>query len=130
MDVMDDSNHRYRKTHANGTRKVLYLFLFVIKHPFTFTHIYLVLSPKHFYDIIFRWKTLNEIDSGVCDDKTYEDVKNQWPQDFKARDVDKFRYRYPRGESYEDLVARLEPVIMELERQDVVVIVAHQAVNR
>ena len=78
----------------------------------------------------FRWKTLNEIDSGVCDDRTYEEVKNQWPQDFRARDIDKFRYRYPRGESYEDLVARLEPVIMELERQDTVVLVAHQAVNR
>ena len=56
--------------------------------------------------------------------------KNQWPQDFRARDVDKFRYRYPRGESYEDLISRLEPVIMELERQDSVMIVGHQAVNR
>ena len=78
----------------------------------------------------FRWKALNEIDSGVCDDLSYEEVKNQLPQDFRARDVDKFRYRYPRGESYEDLVARLEPVIMELERQDSVLVVAHQAVNR
>ena len=66
----------------------------------------------------------------MCDDLTYEEVKNQWPQDFKARDVDKFHYRYPRGESYEDLVARLEPVIMELERQDSVLVIAHQAVNR
>ena len=79
---------------------------------------------------IFRWKALNEIDSGVCDDLTYEEIKNQWPQDFRARDVDKFRYRYPRGESYEDLISRLEPVIMELERQDCVMIVGHQAVNR
>ena len=61
---------------------------------------------------------------------TYEEMKNQWPEDFKARDVDKFRYRYRRGESYEDLVARLEPVIMELERQDSVLVIAHQAVNR
>ena len=80
--------------------------------------------------LIFRWKALNEIDSGICDDLTYEEIKNQFPQDFRARDIDKFRYRYPRGESYEDLVTRLEPVIMELERQDVVIIVGHQAVNR
>ena len=78
----------------------------------------------------FRWKTLNELDSGVCEDLTYEEMKNQWPEDFKSRDTDKFRYRYRRGESYEDLVARLEPVIMELERQDSVLVVAHQAVNR
>lgn len=32
--------------------------------------------------------------------------------------------------SYEDLVARLEPVIMELERQENVLVVAHQAVLR
>ncbi len=30
--------------------------------------------------------------------------------------MNKLTYRYPGGESYEDLVARLEPVIMELER--------------
>ena len=40
------------------------------------------------------------------------------------------RYRYPRGESYEDLVARLEPVIMELERQENVLVIGHQAVLR
>lgn len=100
----------------------------------------------------FRWKTLNEIDSGVCDDLTYEEIRERWPDDFMARDLDKYRYRYPRGESYEvsrepkdakkgakgtsrfnifqDLVARLEPVIMELERQESVLVVAHQAVNR
>ncbi|XP_013792767.1 6-phosphofructo-2-kinase/fructose-2,6-bisphosphatase-like [Limulus polyphemus] len=34
------------------------------------------------------------------------------------------------SQSYEDLVARLEPVIMELERQENVLVVAHQAVLR
>lgn len=34
------------------------------------------------------------------------------------------------NQSYEDLVARLEPVIMELERQENVLVVAHQAVLR
>ena len=52
------------------------------------------------------------------------------PEDFAARDINKFQYRYPRGESYEDLVARLEPVIMELERQENVIVVGHQAVLR
>jgi len=61
---------------------------------------------------------------------TYKDIRQKFPEDFKARDVDKYRYRYPMGESYEDLVARLEPVIMELERQEVVLVIAHQAVLR
>lgn len=61
---------------------------------------------------------------------TYEEIAAKYPTDFAARDQNKFSYRYPRGESYEDLVARLEPVIMELERQGNVLVVSHQAVLR
>ncbi|BES96411.1 6-phosphofructo-2-kinase [Nesidiocoris tenuis] len=77
-----------------------------------------------------RWKALNEIDAGICEEMTYEEIKSKYPDDFTARDQAKFTYRYPRGESYEDLVARLEPVIMELERQGNVLVVSHQAVIR
>ena len=28
-------------------------------------------------------------------------MKERWPEDFVARDEDKYGYRYPRGESYE-----------------------------
>ncbi|XP_028128952.1 6-phosphofructo-2-kinase/fructose-2,6-bisphosphatase isoform X2 [Diabrotica virgifera virgifera] len=77
-----------------------------------------------------RWKALNEIDAGVCEEMTYEEIKEKYPEEFAARDMNKFAYRYPRGESYEDLVARLEPVIMELERQGNVLVVSHQAVLR
>lgn len=61
---------------------------------------------------------------------TYEEIAEKYPEDFASRDEAKFTYRYPRGESYEDLVARLEPVIMELERQGNVLVVSHQAVMR
>ncbi|KAI9560174.1 hypothetical protein GHT06_014185 [Daphnia sinensis] len=77
-----------------------------------------------------RWRALNELDAGICEELTYEEILQKYPEDFKARDTDKFHYRYPRGESYEDLVARLEPVIMELERQENVIVVGHQAVLR
>ncbi|XP_076369705.1 6-phosphofructo-2-kinase/fructose-2,6-biphosphatase isoform X3 [Tachypleus tridentatus] len=77
-----------------------------------------------------RWKALNEIDAGICEEMTYEEIQEKFPEEFAARDQNKFNYRYPRGESYEDLVARLEPVIMELERQENVLVVAHQAVLR
>ncbi|XP_063933069.1 6-phosphofructo-2-kinase/fructose-2,6-bisphosphatase 1 isoform X3 [Zophobas morio] len=77
-----------------------------------------------------RWKSLNEIDAGVCEEMTYEEINEKYPEEFAARDVNKFAYRYPRGESYEDLVGRLEPVIMELERQGNVLVVSHQAVLR
>ncbi|XP_058678441.1 6-phosphofructo-2-kinase/fructose-2,6-bisphosphatase 1 isoform X1 [Ammospiza caudacuta] len=101
-----------------------------------------------------QWKALNEIDAGVCEEMTYEEIQERYPKELALRDQDKYRYRYPRGEvtpqknpkkppkkgfgsppepppqSYEDLVQRLEPVIMELERQENVLVVCHQAVMR
>lgn len=39
--------------------------------------------------------------------------------------------RYPAGESYLDVIQRLEPVIIEIEREkECVCVVAHQAVLR
>ncbi|XP_019369577.1 PREDICTED: 6-phosphofructo-2-kinase/fructose-2,6-bisphosphatase 2 isoform X4 [Gavialis gangeticus] len=77
-----------------------------------------------------QWKILNEIDAGVCEEMTYEEIENKYPDEFALRDQEKYLYRYPGGESYQDLVQRLEPVIMELERQGSVLVVAHQAVMR
>jgi broad specificity phosphatase PhoE len=77
-----------------------------------------------------QWKALNEIDAGICEGMTYEEIAQKYPDEFAMRDQDKYHYRYPSGESYQDLVARLEPVIMELERQESVLVVCHQAVMR
>ena len=77
------------------------------------------------------WRNLDEIDAGVCDGWTYGEVEEKLPAEFAARAADKLRYRYPRGESYEDVIQRLDPVIVELERQrEPVLIVAHQAIIR
>ncbi|KAF8328856.1 6-phosphofructo-2-kinase-domain-containing protein [Cantharellus anzutake] len=54
------------------------------------------------------WKSLDELDAGVCDGMTYEEIAISG------------------GESYRDIVVRLEPVIMELERQDNILIISHQ----
>ena len=43
---------------------------------------------------------------------TYEEIQEKYPKEFALRDQDKYHYRYPKGESYEDLVHRLEPIIM------------------
>ncbi|KAL5170330.1 6-phosphofructo-2-kinase/fructose-2,6-bisphosphatase [Glycine soja] len=60
-----------------------------------------------------QWRALDEINAGV------------------SRKKDKLRYRYPRGESYLDVIQRLEPVIIELKRQRApVVVISHQAVLR
>uniref|UniRef100_A0A3Q2D3X6 6-phosphofructo-2-kinase/fructose-2,6-bisphosphatase 2 n=1 Tax=Cyprinodon variegatus TaxID=28743 RepID=A0A3Q2D3X6_CYPVA len=77
-----------------------------------------------------QWKILNEIDAGVCEEMTYAMIEKKYPEEFAMRDQDKYHYRYPGGESYQDLVQRLEPVIMELERQGNVLVICHQAVMR
>ncbi|KAF9239651.1 6-phosphofructo-2-kinase-domain-containing protein [Melanogaster broomeanus] len=76
------------------------------------------------------WKSLDELDAGVCDAMTYEEIEATYPEDFANRDEDKFNYRYRGGESYRDVVVRLEPVIMELERQENILIFGHQAILR
>lgn len=77
-----------------------------------------------------QWKALDELDAGECDGMTYEEIEKTFPEDFKARDDDKYEYRYRGGESYRDIVIRLEPIIMELERQENILIITHQAVLR
>ncbi|KAK7321366.1 hypothetical protein VNO77_31939 [Canavalia gladiata] len=78
-----------------------------------------------------QWRPLDEINAGVCDGMTYEEIKKNMPEEYESRNKDKLRYRYPRGESYLDVIQRLEPVIIELERQRApVVVISHQAVLR
>jgi len=62
---------------------------------------------------------------------TYAEVRETMPTVHAARTKDKLRFRYPEGESYVDVIHRLEPVIMEIERQKgPIFIVAHQAIIR
>lgn len=78
-----------------------------------------------------RWKSLDEINAGVYDGYTYERIKKESPMDYQLRKSDKLRYRYPQGESYLDVVDRLESVIFELEHaRRPILVVAHQAVLR
>jgi broad specificity phosphatase PhoE/predicted kinase len=77
------------------------------------------------------WRALDEIDAGTCDGLTYAEIAEHTPHEYEARQMDKFRYRYPRGESYQDVIQRLEPVIFELERERApVLVIGHQAVLR
>ncbi|TFL04163.1 fructose-2,6-bisphosphatase [Pterulicium gracile] len=87
-------------------------------------------TARHLKYPKLTWKSLDELDAGVCDGMTYEEIEKAYPDDFANRDEDKFNYRYRGGESYRDVVVRLEPVIMELERQENILIIGHQAIIR
>jgi len=77
------------------------------------------------------YRNLDELYAGVCDGMTYEEIEQMYPDDFKRRNEDKFEYRYPRGESYLDILSRLDPLVMEMESyREPLLIVGHQAVLR
>lgn len=56
--------------------------------------------------------------TGKLDSLTYEQMKTEHPREYAARSADKLHYRYPGtgGESYMDLIMRLDSIITTLEQ--------------
>ncbi|KRT82438.1 hypothetical protein AMK59_4315, partial [Oryctes borbonicus] len=73
---------------------------------------------------------LDEIYSGDCENLTYEELAVHFPRELALRDCEKLRYRYPRGESYLDVMKRLEPVLSQMECETNILTISHQAVLR
>ncbi|OAD70117.1 hypothetical protein PHYBLDRAFT_134170 [Phycomyces blakesleeanus NRRL 1555(-)] len=76
---------------------------------------------------------LNEINSGCCEGLTYEDIQKAYPEEFHARQANKLYYRYPGmgGESYIDVIHRLQSMIIELERMtQSCLIITHRVIMR
>ena len=62
---------------------------------------------------------LNELRGGDLHGLPPNVIESQYPDEFRRRKADKLNYRYPGvgGESYLDVIERLRPVVIELERQ-------------
>ena len=77
------------------------------------------------------WKNLDELYAGICDGMTYEEIAETYPEEFACRKKDKLKYRYPRGESYLDVIHRLDPIVHEMESyQHPLLIIGHQGILR
>lgn len=77
---------------------------------------------------VFSTTSLNEISSGTFDGMTYSEIKEKYPKEYEMRLNNKVSFRYPGGESYLDVVQRMQPIVHELERQkNDVLIVCHTA---
>lgn len=76
----------------------------------------------------------NEIQAGICEGMTYEEIREKMPDVAKARGPNKYRYVYPEGEGYatmEDRVHRgLKKVFFLNNYDENIMIVGHRAVNR
>lgn len=83
---------------------------------------------------IISLKEFNEINAGICEKMTYEDIERKLPHVFKKRGADKYHYVYPEGESYETMKPRITQGIKKAfflnRRAKNIMIVGHQAVNR
>lgn len=42
---------------------------------------------------------LNEIYAGICEELTYQEIQDRYPEEFKCRKANKLFYRYP-GNAY------------------------------
>ena len=82
---------------------------------------------------IKQMKMLDELNAGMMEGLTYEEIKTKYSDEYELRKRDKLHYRYPGagGEGYLDIINRLRAVIVEVERMtDHVLLVGHRSVAR
>ncbi|MFZ0450301.1 MAG: 6-phosphofructo-2-kinase/fructose-2,6-bisphosphatase [Desulfatiglandaceae bacterium] len=76
----------------------------------------------------------NEIDSGVCECMSYEEIRDKMPQVYESRKQGKYNYVYPGGEGYVTMQERIDRGIKKAlylsGNAGNIMIVGHRAVNR
>jgi broad specificity phosphatase PhoE len=82
-------------------------------------------------DCTSQQSELDEINAGIAEDMTYKEFSEIFPRESERRATDKLSYRYPGGESYEDLIIRTKPFADQIlwDGKDVL-IVCHRAIIR
>ncbi|KAK2761383.1 hypothetical protein FQN54_001905 [Arachnomyces sp. PD_36] len=74
---------------------------------------------------------MSQLNPGVCEKMPEAKIRELYPDEVQKHETDPYHHRYPRSESYHDLAVRLEPIILELEReQNDLLIIAHESVLR
>ncbi len=76
----------------------------------------------------------SEIDAGICEGMTYQEIKQDKPEIYQARIQDKYYYVYPEGEGYVSMKERINRGIKKAlflsARAEHIIIIGHQAANR
>ncbi|KAJ1948543.1 hypothetical protein EC988_005134 [Linderina pennispora] len=116
-----------KKTGVDNSNKTLKVW--------TSTHVKSYQTAEYFvkYDNfpVRRRMLLKGLNPGICENLTLAEVKDKFPDEYHAYLRDPYHHRYSRAESYHDVSVRLEPVILELEREhDDLLIIAPESVLR
>lgn len=83
------------------------------------------------WNIVRIRATLSALNPGQTEGLCEQQIKATFPEEWKRHSLDPYHHRYPRAESYHDLVIRLESIIMELERDPTnILIIADASVLR
>eukprot|EP00668_Euglena_longa_P005505 GGOE01006494.1.p1 GENE.GGOE01006494.1~~GGOE01006494.1.p1 ORF type:complete len:530 (-),score=175.52 GGOE01006494.1:1199-2788(-) len=75
------------------------------------------------------YAALNPLDKGVYEGLSLKEIEERDPEFYTVYNKDRLHTRFPGGESYADLISRLEPCLIEAEQQTVpVLMVSHISV--
>ena len=80
-----------------------------------------------------RRSELRELNIGMWEGLTWQEIAERWPTEWQARLSDLVNYRVPQGENLLDVEARVMPVIAEIverHKGEEILVVAHGGVNR
>jgi broad specificity phosphatase PhoE len=82
---------------------------------------------KHFASAaeieIELYSQLNPIDKGIYEGKSLKEISQENPQFYQEFEENRLHTRFPGGESFCDLVGRLEPCLVEAEQQTAPVLI-------
>jgi len=79
--------------------------------------------------IIFE-EDIQEVNYGIFEGQTKEYCKDVYAKEFAEREANKFTYVLEGGESYENVFVRLKRWLASVEEEEVIVVVAHEMINR
>jgi len=89
-------------------------------------------QTAQFYDpnfIVEQFSSLNPLDKGDFAGLELQDIRERDPEFYSMLSIDPFSTRFPGGESYKDLVKRLDTPLIDMEQQMVpVLVVSHVSV--
>lgn len=83
---------------------------------------------------IIQFQEFDEIETGLCDSITYDELRLKMPHLYEERAKDKYDFVYPEGESYRILRDRvlfgMKKALYLSSGEENIVIIGHRAVNR